>query len=702
MNDLGQILTTQRGFVRAMLLAIVIGFPTAVHAQHHGGTIQKSCIGPGGTRATVHPGNQVTCTLTFTNDDSFGDPVRVDGIVDDIHHGGASCAVASLPCGPTCTEPSPVCSATGTRSECKTPNLLFQPFSTTTLGAHATTACVGTGAACTLQSDCGPGGVCGTTVPFGEQIIVVHTDCAASNDSPVLRDDAIAIHTDLGIAEAEMPRASSLDHPCVDCCDVGSPATCCFSSPETRPFCCTQIGPTSGSTDRACLKKTFPASLTVVTPGSFTVTKTTKNGTYNIGDNVNFTIVVASTGPGVAQNVVLNDPLPTLGNLNSWSITSDPTGLCTLVANTLNCPFGDLANGQTRTVTVATTAQGGADATACPGNQKLNNTATVTATGLPPKSDTGDYLCTPPPTMCRGVGLCRIDIATGTGAPTTFCNAALGQACNLPLAIAEVAKTNTTSSATTRTISVHGVCRGDPVLIKGLFNLVIQGEAPSDTTHNGCSNDKGPLPGDLKSEVSRKDPPFNTPTGSNGEVIKLVSSNRVTIKYLNIRDGRFPLTAPDQKAQLADDGVDIKTSTASRAFCNCIENNEEGLDVDGGTCNQVEQNRVRKNEDGIRASAGAKWIRYSNNTSENNDLAQTDTASDLAGRHNGLMLTESATSNNFVGNVAKNDAAIRSDDGLKFYGANGNCASDNDITKFGKTSNPSPSSDDTWGCEIFN
>ncbi|TMB04568.1 MAG: DUF11 domain-containing protein [Deltaproteobacteria bacterium] len=439
------------------------------------------------------------------------------------------------------------------------------------------------------------------------------------------------------------------------------------------------------------------------TPGSFTVTKTPKNEIYKIGDNVNFTITVASTGPGVAKNVVLNDPLPTLGNMNSWSIASGPTGgSCSIVANTLSCVFGDLANGQTRVVTVATTTTGGADLTACPGNQKLNNTATVTATGLPPKSDTGDYLCTPPPTMCRGVGLCRIDIATGTGAPTTFCNAALGQACNLPLAIAEVAKTNTTSSATTRTISVHGVCRGDPVLIKGLFNLVIQGEAPSDTTHNGCSNDKGPLPGDLKSEVSRKDPPFNAPTGSNGEVIKLVSSNRVTIKYLNIRDGRFPLTAPDQKAQLADDGVDIKTSTASRAFCNCIENNEEGLDVDGGTCNQVDQNLVRKNEDGIRASAGAKWIRYSNNTSENNDLAQTDTASDLAGRHNGLMLTESATSNNFVGNVAKNDAAIRSDDGLKFYGANGNCASDNDITKFGKTSNPSPSSDDTWGCEIFN
>src|SRR5439155_495034 len=131
------------------------------------------------------------------------------------------------------------------------------------------------------------------------------------------------------------------------------------------------------------------------TPGSFTVTKSPKNATYNIGDNVNFTVVVASAGPGVAKNVVLNDPLPTLGNLNSWSITSDPSGRWSTVANTLNCPFGDLANGQTRTVTVATTATGGADVTACPGNQKLKNTATVTSSSLPPKNDPDDYLCTP-------------------------------------------------------------------------------------------------------------------------------------------------------------------------------------------------------------------------------------------------------------------------------------------------------------------
>ena len=132
-------------------------------------------------------------------------------------------------------------------------------------------------------------------------------------------------------------------------------------------------------------------------PGSFTVTKTPKNATYNIGENINFTMVVTSTGPGTARNVVLNDPLPTLGNLNSWIITSNPGNGCTIAANTLNCSFGDLANGQTRSVTVATNAAGGANATACPvPSQTLNNTATVTSTGLPPKTDTGDYTCTPP------------------------------------------------------------------------------------------------------------------------------------------------------------------------------------------------------------------------------------------------------------------------------------------------------------------
>jgi uncharacterized repeat protein (TIGR01451 family) len=129
------------------------------------------------------------------------------------------------------------------------------------------------------------------------------------------------------------------------------------------------------------------------TPGSYTLVKNPKHATYNLGDNVSFTMVVTSTGPGPAANVALNDPLPTLGNLNSWTITSNPGG-CTINSNTLNCQFGTLANGQSRTVTVATNAPSGADLSGCPGGQKLNNIATLTGAGLPTLTDTGDYTCT--------------------------------------------------------------------------------------------------------------------------------------------------------------------------------------------------------------------------------------------------------------------------------------------------------------------
>src|SRR4029077_5197475 len=182
-------------------------------------------------------------------------------------------------------------------------------------------------------------------------------------------------------------------------------------------------------------------------PGSFTLTKSPKNATYNIGDNINFTMVVTSTGPGTANNVVLNDPLPTLGNLNTWTISSDPTGLCTIASNTLNCPFGNLANGQVRTVVVATNASGGADITACPGGVKLNNTATATATGLPTLTDTGDYTCTPPgKTISIGPssmeGAIRISVGDWVNGGYTF-------------------KTNFTGNITiASTVSITGKCIG--------------------------------------------------------------------------------------------------------------------------------------------------------------------------------------------------------------------------------------------------
>src|SRR5207249_142365 len=119
------------------------------------------------------------------------------------------------------------------------------------------------------------------------------------------------------------------------------------------------------------------------------------------------------------------------------------------------------------------------------------------------------------------------------------------------------------------------------------------------TSFAGCSGDKGPPPGTLTSTVARKPPPFVTPSGSNGEVLKVVDCSRVTIKYLNIRDGHNP--------QHSDDGVDFKTSTAGRLFCNCVMNNSitgnggdpnASVPPDTGACELVSatNNRVDGNQ----------------------------------------------------------------------------------------------------------
>jgi uncharacterized repeat protein (TIGR01451 family) len=87
-----------------------------------------------------------------------------------------------------------------------------------------------------------------------------------------------------------------------------------------------------------------------------------------------FSMTVASDGPGTATGVTLSDPLP--GGLGIvWSTASAG---CTISGSaptqTLNCNFGDLAAGQSRTATVSGTTD---SQTLC---ATYPNTATVNAT----------------------------------------------------------------------------------------------------------------------------------------------------------------------------------------------------------------------------------------------------------------------------------------------------------------------------------
>jgi uncharacterized repeat protein (TIGR01451 family) len=110
-----------------------------------------------------------------------------------------------------------------------------------------------------------------------------------------------------------------------------------------------------------------PSAIAVVQP-NISVTKTADQGTINAGDTAAFTIVVTNNGPGTANNVTVNDPLPAGV---AWSINPAVTG-CSITSGTLSCTFATLDEGASKTIHVS----GVTDAQDC---GTLSNTATVAA-----------------------------------------------------------------------------------------------------------------------------------------------------------------------------------------------------------------------------------------------------------------------------------------------------------------------------------
>ncbi|HEY6680613.1 MAG TPA: DUF11 domain-containing protein [Actinomycetota bacterium] len=110
-----------------------------------------------------------------------------------------------------------------------------------------------------------------------------------------------------------------------------------------------------------------PSAIVVVQP-NISVTKTADQGTINAGDTAAFTIVVTNNGPGTANNVTVNDPLPAG---IAWSIDPAVTG-CSITSGTLSCTFATLDEGASKTIHIS----GVTDAQDC---GTLSNTATVAA-----------------------------------------------------------------------------------------------------------------------------------------------------------------------------------------------------------------------------------------------------------------------------------------------------------------------------------
>jgi len=129
------------------------------------------------------------------------------------------------------------------------------------------------------------------------------------------------------------------------------------------------------------------------TAGQLKVTSTPDAATTNAGAPIGITITVSNAGPGVEDNVALNDPLPA-GTGVSWSISpaySGP-GTCSIAgavgSQVLTCSFGNLASGASASLHIASASAGAGTyvnaATVTVNNQQFLSIATITVAQVAP------------------------------------------------------------------------------------------------------------------------------------------------------------------------------------------------------------------------------------------------------------------------------------------------------------------------------
>ena len=122
---------------------------------------------------------------------------------------------------------------------------------------------------------------------------------------------------------------------------------------------------------------------------NLTVDKTPDAQNVSAGENVVFDITASNAGPGTAKAVTLTDNLP--GPVSgTWSVSGTDSGACVspIVGGMLDCTFGDLIAGASKTVTVTAATDYDNCAT-------YDNTATADASNAPEASDDGQVTCRP-------------------------------------------------------------------------------------------------------------------------------------------------------------------------------------------------------------------------------------------------------------------------------------------------------------------
>ncbi|HVA85072.1 MAG TPA: hypothetical protein VNF73_02015 [Candidatus Saccharimonadales bacterium] len=390
-------------------------------------------------KTTANPGDTLTYTITVQN--TIGSPVSGVNIGDDISpvvpsHGtfGTSTPAATITGGNQLSWSNQTIPALSTSTYTYTVvlNSSGWPSGTTTLPNVVVVT----------DSNCAAGSTdpkCGTTTTVSPQphLTVVKTPDAqtvvagnpvgftmtatsdgAASATGVTLSDALPTLANAGInwsispANASCSIAGAAPTQTLSCnfgtLAVGASASVHVTSPTTAPPAGTSLAACAITTQTFATNLNNTVNVTSTNASSATanagtcvtgtphvsVVKTADNATVVAGNPVGFTMTVTSDGIGTASNVTLSDPLPTLTGLGiNWSNSpaySGP-GTCGITgaapSQTLNCSFGNLAQGSSASVhvTSTTTAPGaGTTIAACQVTvatyaTNLDNTVSITS-----------------------------------------------------------------------------------------------------------------------------------------------------------------------------------------------------------------------------------------------------------------------------------------------------------------------------------
>jgi uncharacterized repeat protein (TIGR01451 family) len=127
----------------------------------------------------------------------------------------------------------------------------------------------------------------------------------------------------------------------------GANASVTVTAPTTENTCGLQDNPAAIADADNTASAQDDGDLTINCP-VLDIAKLPDSGDVNAGGTLSFSITVTNLGPGTANSVTLHDVLP---GAYTWTI-NPANAACEIVAGVLDCNFGNLAAGATRTVTV--------------------------------------------------------------------------------------------------------------------------------------------------------------------------------------------------------------------------------------------------------------------------------------------------------------------------------------------------------------